>query len=409
MIDTLKLQLLIKEEFFVPCYNSKGELTGAEVLPTLLHQAGLKLAAGELEISDSGELSATRLYVPYQSLASSNSTLAFKLYTGGTNYFPFVELNASAAKLIQGHNVFGTDNLAICAAAMINVFYTHFDGIESFFDTHSIQVSQMDVTYTAHVKNDFIAKQVIQALSNVSTGQIKKSKSYATTAIFNAGSTHCMREVYLKEAETIRALDEMKTKSKKSGCPTHYSKQIKVLESAQVQTFLKGAVRFEAKIKKAWFKKRGIPTDLLGLIKYTSDQSIIKSMWGDAFNPILKTFEGQTMNIYNDAEVLDKLKQTYFTVNKDQKTYSKALRLFRFFRSLKAEGFENVKVTTPHNTFYRHMSDLTKVVPKAYIQNLLSSNNDNIIPLFKVINIDFDNQTPTGWIEPTFDNLELFA
>ncbi|WP_455803239.1 phage/plasmid replication protein, II/X family, partial [Acinetobacter guillouiae] len=45
---------------------------------------------------------------PYSRLPTSYTNMAFKFVHEGMN-FPYVELKCSPAKILQGHNVFGTD------------------------------------------------------------------------------------------------------------------------------------------------------------------------------------------------------------------------------------------------------------------------------------------------------------
>jgi II/X family phage/plasmid replication protein len=413
MLDTIRLQIPINDEYVLPVFDSSGLLVGGELIPfgkdsgflkNLYHLEGIRVASGEIEFNDDGTITAHKLSVPYQSIPSSNSTLAFCLYKGGSNYWPFIEINASAAKLIQGHNAYGSDNLDLCAMSMLSIFFGHFG--HDFFDTSKIEVAQIDITYSAHVSSEFIARQVIDCLKHVKNGQVRATGSYDTSAMFNAGSKHCVRLIYLKQAETLNQINEI-TKKIKNGNGAHYQKQLDALQSDTVQGFIKNSVRFEAKIKKKWMHKRGIPTNLLDLIEYLKNTDKVNQMWLEAFKPILDSLKGESMNIYDDTEVLEKLKLTFTTYKKDKPNFSKALRLFRFFRSLKNEGFHNVKETTPERTFYRLLSDLTKVVSKAALQNLVSGMENNIIPLFKVVNIDFNKQVPTGYVEPEFNKLRL--
>jgi II/X family phage/plasmid replication protein len=130
-------------------------------------------------------------------------------------------------------------------------------------------------------------------------------------------------------------------------------------------------------------------------------------MWLEAFQPILSSLEGVTMNIYDDNEVLENLKSAFTSYKFDKANHSKPLRLMRFFRSLKNEGFQNVKETTPDRTFYRLLSDLTKVVSKASLQNIVLGTENNVIPLFRVVNIDFNKQLPANFQEPEFNKLRL--
>jgi II/X family phage/plasmid replication protein len=413
MLDTIKLQIPVNDEYVLSIYDSSGSVVGGELIPfiddsgflkNLYHLEGVRVTSGEIEFNDDGTITAHRLSVPYQSIASSNSTLAFCLYKGGANYRPFIEINASAAKLIQGHNAYGSDDLDLCATAMLSIFFGHFE--HDFFDTSKIEVSQIDITYSAHVDSEFIARQVIDCLKHVNNGQVRSTGSYDTSAMFNAGSKHCVRLIYLKQAETLNQINEI-TKKIKNGNGSHYQKQLDALQSDIVQSFIKNSVRFEAKIKKKWMHKRGIPTNLIDLISYLQDTDKVNQMWLEAFKPILDSLKGESMNIYDDNEVLEKLKLTFTTYKLDKPNHSKALRLFRFFRILKSEGFQNVKETTPDRTFYRLLSDLTKVVSKAALQNIVSGMESNIIPLFKVVNIDFSKQVPIGYVEPEFNKLRL--
>ena len=73
-------------------------------------------------------------------------------------------------------------------------------------------------------------------------------------------------------------------------------------------------------------------------------------MWLEAFKPILDSLKGETMNIYDDNEVLECLKANFTTYNTNKPNHSKPLRLFRFFRSLKNEGFAKWVKDNPTKT-----------------------------------------------------------
>ena len=101
------------------------------------------------------------------------------------------------------------------------------------------------------------------------------------------------------------------------------------------------------------------------------------------------------MNVYNDDEVFQKLKDHYATTTPSGKvSYAKANRIFRFFRDIKNEGFAEVKRVASNGSFYRNLDLLTAVVPRAYLQNLHSVKS-NIIPLVRLVNVDFSKPTPS--------------
>ncbi|MBF4438020.1 hypothetical protein ERJ77_26765, partial [Vibrio anguillarum] len=110
-------------------------------------------------------------------------------------------------------------------------------------------------------------------------------------------------------------------------------------------------------------------------------------------SPLLHALEGQRMNIFNDDEVHNKLKQIYFTTTpKGNITYSRADRVFRFYRSLISDGYESVKQSySATRSFYNHLNELLAAgFSKTQIQNLQGQGKDNVIPLLQVINVDFD-------------------
>lgn len=403
MIDLVRIQIPLSNEYIsqLTCRET-GKVTGGEVDMNLFHQFGCKLAAGSVEKDEQGSTIVTRLYHPFESIPSSNSSLAYKIRPGGHNYFPHVELNASPAKLLQGHNAFGTVDFEKCISALLYVFYSQFPGIQNVLDYSNAEICQMDFTYSAQVENLFIAKQIIQALRHISAGQIRSSKeTYETSVLWNAGSEHCVREVYLKHFEIKRQIEKL-TKQQKLSPNSYQAFQLQQLQSDMVQNFAMNAVRFEAKCKKRMFKRLGIPTRIHDLINYADSYNgdLSQYMWQESFKEIFSTFEGADVNVYNDEEVLNKLVQEYATVTKAGKiSHTKAKRVFRFFRNLKLEGFEQVKMHMPERTFYDNLKELTAVVPRAYLQNLHSIKS-NVVPLVRLVNVDFSKQHPSGYVEP---------
>lgn len=403
MIDLVRIQIPVSMKYMVEIIDKDtGKLTGGEVDMALFHQFGCKLAAGSVDRDDNGVTTVHRLYHPFESIPSSNSSLAYKIRAGGHNYFPHVELNASPAKLLTGQNVYGTADFEKCISSLLYVFSTSFPGIESVLDYHLAEVCQMDFTYSAMVENLFIAKQIVQALRHVSSGQIRSSReTYETSVLWNAGSSHCVREVYLKHFEVKRQIERL-TKLQKQSPKDYQAFQLEQLNKPEVQAFAQNAVRFEAKVKKRMFKRLGIPTRVTELVKYAESYNgdLAQFMWNQSFKDIFSTFEGADVNVYNDEEVHQKLKEQYFSYTpKGNISYSKANRIFDFFRALKNEGFEEVKRRTPKVTFYRRFGLLTQVVPSAYLQNLHSVKS-NVVPLVRLVNVDFAKQHPVDWQEP---------
>ncbi|WGM17561.1 phage/plasmid replication protein, II/X family (plasmid) [Arsenophonus nasoniae] len=70
--------------------------------------SGIRLSARDVEFEIKGDLSVQGLAHPFESLPTHFASLGMKIYQGTHLIFPRVNLKASPAKLLQGHNVFGS-------------------------------------------------------------------------------------------------------------------------------------------------------------------------------------------------------------------------------------------------------------------------------------------------------------
>ncbi len=422
MIDLGEIKVPLKEDLsglpYLYHYDSSGVLLGAEINPRDLAQFNVRLAAGEIDLIQKNadvlpfnpddcldKYEASNIYHPYESIPSSNSNLAFTINCGGKNYFPHVLFKASPAKLLTGHNAFGSADAELCITSLLESFCLALPNVADLCDWFNAEITKLDVTYTAHIPDNISDKSVIAALRNVSAGQIRPSKqSFATSCLWNAGSSRCVREVYLKEYEVLGQIEDLEKLLKREPSNGVAIKQLAALKSPQVQKFINKALRFEAKLKRKWFISEKVPTKVRLFLDYVRDnggEQCLQNWWDKAWSPIFKSFEGGKMKVYSDENIENELRAQYQSVTPTGKiTYSKADRIFRFFRSIKNEGFEEVKRTTPKNTFYRCLTELTSVVPRAYLQNLQTVAS-NVVPLVQIIKVDFSKQKPAQWVEPT--------
>jgi II/X family phage/plasmid replication protein len=408
MIDKLRIQIPFKHDFV----TANDDFSSGIVDLRVCQKYGCRLQSGSIEFKHYDKrLDPTATMIaevsdlrhPYESLASSWSTLSFKIFSGSSTYYPYIEIKASPAKLLQGHNVFGSCDVELCIESLVTTFQYALPEFSDLLEWHLAELQEIDCTYTAHMPDETTARNVLKALQNVSNGQTRNSQSaFDTTVYFGKGSRHKRLKVYLKIAELLGQINELeksfeKTKNK------NVLRQLNAMKDEKVKSFAALALRFEATILKRKFVNCGIPTNLWQFEKYAKNFKgcLVKTLWEQSFSDIFKTFEGEKMVNFNDDEVHTKLKQKFFTLTKSGKTtYSKADRLFRFFRSIKNEGFSEVKETTPEKTFYRNLKELTSVVPKAYLQNVQSIAS-NVVPLIRFIDVDFTKQHPENWQEPT--------
>lgn len=338
---------------------------------------------------------------PFEALPSSWSTLAFKVRPGGQNYYPYIELKASPAKLLQGHNVFGSCDVMLCIDSLITAFCYAMPDMAEILEFNNAELAQIDCTFSAHLKTESDSRNVIHALRNISNGQTRGAKSaFDTTAYFGKGSRHKRLKAYLKQFELQDQINKAQAKYDKTKSQV-YKNQLEAMKAPEVQEFAKNALRLEASVMPRMLKRLGIPTNLWAFETYSNsfDGCLIQQLWKQSWQDIFKTFEGATMRTYSDTEIQENLRQHFKTETKNGFSFSKADRLFRFFRIVKHEGWEEVKDSTPKATFYDNIKLLTEVVPKAYLQNLQATAS-NVVPLIRFVNVDFEKQHPENWQEP---------
>lgn len=405
MIDMLVLRLPFIDSLV--CSRLSGnDLIAFVDLSKIATLSGINLSARTVEYHIDGDLTVSGLSHPFESLPTHYSGIAFKIYEGSKNFYPCVEIKASPSKVLQGHNVFGTTDLALCSEALLLNFANSLPCLYDLLDVNATTISRIDATFSARAPNENIAKQVIDHLRNVSNGQTKstRSQNWESTVIWNETSRHRTLVAYLKHVELQHYIQQLS--SKPSAKMTSYQKeQLKVLSNPDLLEFASGLVRFEARIKTRYLKSFGLPLNLFDAIRFASDynsqgKDLIFDLWSFSFSELFKAFEGDSMNIYDDSAVLDAIQSKHFTITPSGKTsFAKASRYFGFYRRLVNEGYDSVALTMPRNSFWRYVSALVECgIPKSQLMNLSTCNN--VVPLVRFINVDFSSQRPDWYNEP---------
>ena len=418
MIDFLKLSIPFKTEHILVCKDGETSFL-KETLIEIAKRTGLKLRAGNVTFEIDGDLDVAELSHPYEAIPSHFGSLAMKVFNGSDRMKtpPYIELKASPAKLLQGHNVFGSTNLDVCCFVMLKTFCEALPELYEMTDTENTMIDWIDVTYSAHIPSEMMQKQVISFLQNVRAGQTKKTRynrEYETTAEWNSGSEHRVLKVYLKGAELQKRLSEIQSELKRTPNKQNLLKVLNVLSNPNLIEFSKQCVRFEARLKQRYLDKYRIPRKLCDLIQYQRQyekqgKSLIKDLWQDAFNDIIQAVGESKMNVYNRDNIQKLLKKQYYTVTpKGNISYAKADRLFGFYKNLLTYGYLETQSEMDRKTFWRHEKDLLAVgLTKAQLQNLKAHERHNIIPLMKLVEIDFSCQRPDWYVEPTLDFVQM--
>ncbi|MFL0829488.1 phage/plasmid replication protein, II/X family [Vibrio parahaemolyticus] len=411
MIDMLKISVPFKPEFLLQSQqNASGECVsyvdirecsrrGIGLEAKVVHFTG-ESALDDIEVGD--------LRHPYQSLPTSFTGMAFKIFQGTPLRDACVELKASPAKILQGHNVYGSTNIITGAYEMLMALYNSYPDFAEMLDFTASTLDAIDCTFSARAKTELQAKQVINQLKSVANKQMRASvrNEHETTCYFSRGSRHVDRKVYLKGFEFNRQLQQLRALQDKGD--SSYDRVIDVMGNPNLINYARNLIRFEAGAKRRYLDDMGVPKNLFEACKFQEQYEkdgncLIQDIWSKAFSPLLEALEGQKMNIFNDEEVHNKLKALYGKLTpKGNMSYSKADRVFRFYRSLVSDGYNSVKDSfSARRTFYDNLNLLLDAgFSKAQIQNLQGNGKDNVVPLLQVIEIDFSQQRPADYVEP---------
>lgn len=386
--------------------------TGRGLLDVDLHDLDVPLAARSVSRFDDGTISAQVLYHPYESLPTSHTAMAMKVYDDSKG-IPYVELKASPAKIMQGHNVFGSDSIELGALEMLGYLATAYPVLYGMLWIQGTEVRHLDVTYSARLKDEKLVVQVIDYLSKISNGQTKPTagKKYQTTAYWGGQHSRLVQsKCYGKFTEFMSQLDDYRKLS--AGADPAAKRVFSVMSDSRLIEYTQGLLRWEARIKKRKLERLGLPVNLWELIKYQRDNpDVLQSLWTKATEPIFSALEGQNMKCLDDDSVLENLKAKYQTVTaKGNISYTKAFNLFNAYCAVREHGLDFIKSRYSHSRYHGIVSDLMEAgFSKAYLQNLHSENKSNVVPLLRFVQVDFSSQRPDWYVEPVSSFASLRA
>lgn len=412
MIDLLLLRIPFKSEYILQT-KSHEEIGGRHGqyidLVEISRLSGCKLNSRNVEFCIDGDLTVSDLNHPFESLPSSFASLAMKIHSGNTFLTPCVELKASPAKLLQCHNVFGSTDLELCSLEMLAGLGASMPYLYDLLDITNTRLDWMDATYSARVASEYVAQQVIDGLRNVTNGQTKPSKfnrEYQTTIEWNTGSKLKSLKIYLKGQEFQHQLKILNNELTQHPNDKLLQYKHSILNSPELIEWANKCVRFEARLKHNYLEKNGIPRKLFDAINYQKEyeqdgKDLIKDLWNISFKSLLDAIKGGDMKIHNDLSIKTKLQHEYGRLTpKGNISYAKADRLFGFYRRLINEGYKAVNNSMARNTFWRYEQELMLIgLSKAQLQNL-HGQQTNVIPLIRIIDIDFSRQRPAWYQEP---------
>lgn len=396
MLDHLCINIPFESSFY--SLDSEGKYFFIDVDP---HSLEIPLASRSVNKNDDGSVTASALFHPFESVPTHFTGMALKVFFDSA-YAPYVQIKASPAKLLQGHNVFGSDSIEQGAMEMLGFLNVAYPLLSRMLDIPKAWLSHIDVTYSARLKDEFTAKKVLQFLSNVSNGQTRLSNKRYDSTVYWGGQTSRLvnHKCYLKYEEFLAQFEEQKHLAQFNNKSA--MRVVEVMSDIRLINWTVGLARFESRLKKRWLERNGVPTNLFELIKFQrSNPDLLQTLWTKATSNIFDALRGQSMKLTDDTSVLKAIENSDVVLTNTGKVSQTRVRnLFAMYCLVREKGIQELKETYSKASFHRLIADLIECgFSKAYLQNLHDEKASNIIPFIKLVEIDFNQQLP-DWYEP---------
>jgi len=418
MLDKIHLFVPFKAQAIATSTGKRGN----ELLIVDLEALGVPLRATSVLADGKGGYQVEDISHAWESLSTGFTPLAFKVFhqSLGKRVQPGVELKASPAKLLQGHNVFGPTSIRKGGEVMLKWLAGSYPKLWALLDWQAAEVYGIDCTYSARLPDERTALQLIQALRGVSNGQTRnRGDDYETTAYWGSKETRLRKlKAYLKGPEFRRQLDEAIKAARAYGGANFVPSQafaahrlLAVLQNPALQEWAENLLRLEATVMHRWLERRNIPTNLWALCDYQErleeqGSCFIQWCWEQVTKELFAAFEGISMRVINDEKVLAALKARWTKFGKNGKANETvALNLFRTYRSIKDYGWQETMDSMSRATFYRHVDQICECgLSKAALQKLkMDDQKNNVVPILRFLQVDFSAQRPGWYVEPSVE------
>jgi II/X family phage/plasmid replication protein len=336
------------------------------------------------------------------SIESSISSVAVGFFPEGNGFYPWphVSIKASPSKILQGHNVFGSENIRPGLFQMLASLQLAFPKIYRHLALQDAEVRYLDSTYSAFVASDYQRNAIIRVIESVfpNKADISRHVGYLQA---NRSSEYHRQKVYYKHQELMADLDTARR--------SRDHDRVAVLSDKRLQDFAYGRIRFEATTGHRALENLGIPTRLPEFLRFhdwfytTHDQPLSQHLWHKAFHKVFSQIEGHTMKNVDDDHIRLQIDAHFITVS-DTGRVSKRLAnaVFKTYRDIKCEGYDQL-ARENNKTFFRNVKHLESIgLSRAFLKSLDPHKpNENVVPLVQLINVDFSNQRPDWYQEPS--------
>ncbi len=414
MIDMFHINIPFKQDVII----EMGDCGFVDYMK-LAEITDLKIASGNVEFSvvnDRKEVRTGDLYHPWAKIPSSYTDIACKVFDAEPRanvYWGYLQIKASPAKVMQGHNVYGSEDFRLCIEYLLHSLQTAQPALWDLLNIGLAELTRIDCTYSIKCANADVLRQAIKQMSNVSNRYVRPARNsdYETTLYFNratkanpgAGRSFELC-IYTKHDEIEHQLNDLKRRAKQ-GATNRFNHVIEELSSPELQQFAENRLRFEGRAKKRFIQKHIGNCNLWQVLRHAETfearhgYRFCEWMFKTLFRDLLDSFEGEELELYNEQKIKQLLRDEYNTITpKGNVSYAKADRLFRFYMTLCDRGYDEIKAHTSKATLHRNLKDLMAIgISKADLQNLSDGER---LPLAQVLRFDFDHQRPDNYVEP---------
>ena len=354
-----------------------------------LSELGIPL---EQSIDRDGDVSNIRH--PWESIPSSYESMAFKVFDHRYDALDkfYIEIKASPAKLMLGHNIYGSCDFYDCAMTMLDLLCMTYPQVTERLAHQLWELAQIDLTYSSRAKDTHESKAFINALHSVSFGQTKSRTGYDGTAYFGKKNSRLKKiKVYSKAPEVLETI--------KKNSRRHHGELLNEVYSPRLMEFANGLVRWEVSLYHRYFERLGISTKLKDIFaQNTFTPEYQQNYWKLGTSDLFKSLAGQTMKNLNTHQIKDQLRAKFSKTSEKTGKVSTVLAdsAFRTYNDICRDGWKNTCDSMSRTNFHVHTKMLSDCgLSRAALQNMTGLNDGaEIIPFVRFIEVDFGAQYP---------------
>lgn len=401
MLDTVQALIPFFEKDCQPVQDSKTKWALVSCVSELDRNL---ITWGKNVIKKDGQTISIDYFHPYESIPTSYTGIGFKVFDVANRCMPYVILNCSIAKILQGHNVYGNLDMFTGVCEMFGIFAENYPSLANKLDWQNAWISKFDVTLPALAPSRQTAIKIREYFRNVDWGRLRNhnfkpnGKIEMNTLYFGATESRVGGfKIYCKGVELDRHLHELQKNAQKG--------DFKALTSLQpytqdVKDYADKSIRIEATMAKRMLQDNNLPINVWEfLLLQMQDKEIYSRLFQLKTNEFMQALDGMRMPYDDDTKVFELLCKRVGNYDRNGKPlYTKAKNLYRFFLQIKQLGYYEVKNLTHRATFNRNVKQLIDAgFNKAYLQNL---GKEKETPVLRLLNLDLNAQNPSSYTPP---------